>query len=221
MSGSIVHLNTDAHQTAQELLPWFVLGTLNREETALVQEHLNTCSQCQADLELQRKLQAVTPAPRVELDVNSAFAKLKPQLASVRQEQRTPGIEQRLEQLRQRARQWWMPWVIAVQTAALACLCVVVLHAQPEAAAPTGPYHVLGAGLPGNGNVVVMFKPQTSEVELRRILRQADARLVDGPTVAGAYVLQVGDDKRARVLDALHREAAVTMAESLEAGSAK
>lgn len=221
MSGSIVHLNTDAHQTAQELLPWFVLGNLNQEETALVQEHLHTCSQCQVDLELQRKLQAIVPAPRVELDVNSAFARLKPQLANVKQEQRAPRLEERLESLRQRAKQWWMPWVIAAQTAALACLCVVVLHAQPEAAGPAGPYHVLGAGLPGNGNVVVMFKPQTSEAELRRILREADARLVDGPTVTGAYVLQVGEDQRTRVLNTLHRETAVTMAASLEAGSVK
>ena len=26
---SVISLNTDAHQEAQELLPWFVLGTLN------------------------------------------------------------------------------------------------------------------------------------------------------------------------------------------------
>jgi hypothetical protein len=220
MSGSIIQLNTDVHQDAQELLPWFVLGTLNDAETALVEEHLRTCSQCQSDLEFQRKLQAVPLAPRVELDVNAAFAKLKPQLAAVKQEQKIPRFEDRLEALRQKARLWWMPWVIGAQTVALACLCIVVMQAQSNAPVPTGPYKVLGPG-GSNGNIVVMFKPQTAEAEVRRILRSADARVVDGPTVAGAYVLQVSVEERADALAGLRRDPAVSMAESLDAGVVK
>ncbi len=217
MSGSIIHLNTDAHQEAQELLPWFALGTLNAEETALVQEHLHTCSQCQTDLDMQRKLQAVPLPPlRVdaEVDVNRAFAALKPQLAAARQEKKGPRFEDRLEGLRQAARQWWMPWVIAAQTAALACLCIVVLQKQP---APVQ-YIGLGAHIDNKSNVVVMFKPQTSEGQLRRILQNADARMVDGPTVTGAYLLHVGDAERAHALTVLRGDSSVTMAESLDAG---
>jgi hypothetical protein len=214
---SVIPLNTDVHQEAQELLPWFVLGTLNATETAAVQEHLRTCSQCQADVEFQRKLQAVPLAPRVELDVNSAFAKLKPQLAAAPQEKKGPRFEDRLEGLRQAARQWWMPWAIGAQTLALACLCVVVMQKQ---AAPVQ-YIALGAQVEDKGNMVVMFKPQTAENELRRILQGADARVVDGPLVTGAYVVHVNDGKRAQALAALHGESAVTMAESLDAGGAK
>jgi len=220
MSGSIIHLNTDAHQEAQELLPWFLLGTLNAGETTLVQRHLHTCSQCQADLEFQRKLQAVRPAPsRVdgELDVNRAFAKLKPQLAALPRERRAPRIADRLERLRQAARQWWMSWLIAAQTAALASLCIVVLQKQP------GPvqYAALGAHVEDKSNVVVMFKPQTSESELRSILQSANARMIDGPTVAGAYLLHVDEAKRNDALATLHANPAVTMAESLDAGGGR
>jgi hypothetical protein len=214
---SVIPLNTDAHQEAQELLPWFVLGTLNAAETAMVQEHLRTCSQCQADIELQRKIQAVPLVPRVEIDVNNAFAKLKPQLAAVRQEKRGPRFEDRLESLRHAARQWWMPWVIAAQTVAVACLCVVVMQKQADPVQ----YIALGAQVEDKGNMVVMFKPQTAESELRRILQGVDARVVDGPLVTGAYVVRVNDGKRVQALAALHAESAVTMAESLDAGGAK
>lgn len=214
---SIIRLHTDAHHEAQELLPWFVLGTLNAEETALVQEHVRTCSQCQTEVEQQRKLQAVPPAPPhldFEPDVNRAFARLKPQLAALQQEKNAPRLEDRLENLRQVARQWWMPWVIAAQTAALACLCIVLMQKQP------GPvqYVALGAHIDDKSNVVVMFKPQTTEAELRRILQGADARVVDGPTVTGAYLLHVGDAERTNALANLRHDPAVAMAESLGAG---
>jgi len=211
---SIIHLNADVHQEAQELLPWFVLGTLNAQEAALVQEHLRTCSQCQADVDWQRKLQTVAPtAPQLDAapDVNAAFARLRAQLPPQKQEAKAPALAERLQS---RFKQWWMPWVIAAQTAALACLCVVVMQKQAEPVKYVG----LGGSMQDNGNVVVMFKPQTSEAELRRILQASDARVVDGPTVTGAYLLHVGDADRARALTALRSDPAVTMAESLDAG---
>ncbi|MBV8636056.1 MAG: hypothetical protein JO002_16290, partial [Burkholderiaceae bacterium] len=114
-------------------------------------------------------------------------------------------------------KQWWMPWVIAAQTVALACLCIVVMQKQP------GPvqYIALGAQVQDKGNMVVMFQPKTAESELRHILQSADARMVDGPTVAGVYVVHVDEAKRAQALAALRGTPAVTMAESLEAGDTK
>ena len=215
---SIIHLNADVHQEAQELLPWFVLGTLNTQEEALVEEHLRTCSQCQADLDMQRKLQAVTPAaPQLDAapDVNAAFARLRAQLPPQRQEARAPSLPERMQShLQLRLKQWWMPWVIAAQTAALACLCVVVMQKQSEPAKYVG----LGGTTQNSGDLVVMFKPQTSEADLRRILQAADARVVDGPTVTGAYLLHVADAERTQALGALRSDPAVTMAESLDAG---
>jgi hypothetical protein len=212
MSGSIVKLNASAHQETQELLPWFVLGTLNEEETALVQEHLGNCPHCQADLALQRKLQGMELPMRAEVDVERALAKMRPQLQAQVRGKQQPGIVERIAAWREAAGRLWMPWVMVAQTAALACLCVVVWHGQPT----VNEYHVLGAKAGASGNLVVMFKPQTSEQEMRRILRAGDARLVDGPTVTGAYVLSVSEGTRVQALDALHHEPAVVMAESLE-----
>ncbi len=227
MSGSIVKLNASNHQTTQELLPWFVLGTLDQAETALVQEHLRHCAQCQADLELQRKVQGLELPLRNKLDVDSALAKLRPQLLPQPRPQAHIGTDlrgafgERWQAWREHARRLWMPWALGLQTAALATLCIVVWHGQvknDEKNDEINVFHVLGADLQGGNNIVVMFKPQTSEQELRRILQTSNTRLAGGPTVAGAYLLNVGDAQRADALAVLHREPAVVMAESLAGG---
>ncbi|MBV8635241.1 MAG: zf-HC2 domain-containing protein, partial [Burkholderiaceae bacterium] len=110
---TVIQMNSDTHQDAQDLLPWFVLGTLNAEESSLVQEHLRSCSQCQSDLEWQRKLQAIPlAAPRLEgeLDVNRAFAALRAQLTPQHQVKKVPALSDRVQGW---FKQWWMPWVIA------------------------------------------------------------------------------------------------------------
>ena len=48
------------------------------------------------------------------------------------------------------------------------------------------------------GGIVVVFDPATPEADLRRILREAGARIVDGPTQANAYVLDVPAPQRSR-----------------------
>lgn len=214
MSGSVVNLNASAHQTAQELLPWFVLGTLDDNETALMHEHLRHCSQCQADLDLQRKVQGISLPMRNQLDVESALAKLRPQLQPQTRMDKQTAFAKRIDGWREQARRLWMPWTLALQTAALASLCIVLWQGQPA----NNEFHVLGAKVQNGGNIVVMFQPQTTEAQLRRILQTSNTRLVDGPTVAGAYLLRVGQEHRAETLQALHREPAVLMAESLDGG---
>jgi tRNA A22 N-methylase len=67
---------------------------------------------------------------------------------------------------------------------------------------------------------VVVFQPNTSERELRRILQARNARVVDGPTVTDAYLISVPDASRAQALQALRAESAVKLAEPLDGGSA-
>ena len=69
--------------------------------------------------------------------------------------------------------------------------------------------------MPRNGSLIVVFDPATTEAELRRILREADARLVDGPTRANAYVLDVPAERRDVALRALRSERSVLLVERL------
>jgi hypothetical protein len=65
--------------------------------------------------------------------------------------------------------------------------------------------------------LVVTFKPDTSERELRRIVRASGARIVGGPTVTDAWLLGT-EEAPAPVLARLRAEPAVTLAETLGAG---
>ena len=80
-------------------------------------------------------------------------------------------------------------------------------------------YHALGAETAARGaNVVVVFKPDTTETDLRSILRSAGARLVDGPTAADGYMLHVLADRRPETLRMLRRDRSVLLAEPVDAG---
>ncbi|WP_371865087.1 zf-HC2 domain-containing protein [Duganella aquatilis] len=110
----------------------------------------------------------------------------------------------------------WLRWAVAAQWVAIVGLGALLLRPDAEPAA----YRTLGAGAAAMGNLVVVFQPSTSEHELRRILQAQNARVVDGPTVTDAYLLNVPAASRAQALQALRAESAVKLVEPLDGGSA-
>ena len=114
----------------------------------------------------------------------------------------------------------WAPWALAAELAVILVLAGLLLsgsEGQP-------PYRTLGAVEPGlqeMGRLVVVFDPQATEAELRRIVRSSGARIVDGPTVGDAYVLEVPAERQAAALQALRGQHAVTLAERLNSGEAR
>jgi hypothetical protein len=65
---------------------------------------------------------------------------------------------------------------------------------------------------------MVIFRPDATEADMRRILTAADARFVDGPTAAGAYVLKAPPRAKAQALALLRRQPQVVLAQPLDAG---
>jgi hypothetical protein len=63
--------------------------------------------------------------------------------------------------------------------------------------------------------VIVKFRPNASEQQIREALRGVDARLVDGPTDADAYVLFVPGDRRDAALSRLQAQSTVEMAQPI------
>jgi hypothetical protein len=77
-------------------------------------------------------------------------------------------------------------------------------------------YRTLGARTAAAaGDLVVVFDPATAEADVRRILRGAGARIVDGPTRANAYVLEVAPGQTERAAQALKAERAAVLVERL------
>ncbi len=106
---------------------------------------------------------------------------------------------------------------MAAQFAVIAGLALLLARPDDHAAS----YHVLGAAShAAAGNLVVVFKPETTEQTMRRLLQANDARVVDGPTETAAYLLSVPAANRAHALASLRAEPAVALVESLDSGAA-
>ena len=203
----------EAHQAVQELLPWFCTNTLGPEETTLVREHLRTCAQCQADMAWQRGLQAADPQPRGALDVDQAFLRLKARLGPPQSGGRA-WLLMRLRGMFGPGASW-MGWALATQAGMIVILAFLLV----EPAGVLRLYHGLGAPPEAHGNIVVVFRPDTTERDLRQILRESGTRIVDGPTAVDAFVLSVEAGGQERAISTLRRQHAVTLAEPLNQGA--
>ena len=82
-------------------------------------------------------------------------------------------------------------------------------------------YHALGAATaPAAANVLVMFKPDATEQQVRELLRANGATLVGGPTDADAYMLHVAPTARSAALAKLRSNAEVALAEPIDRSNA-
>jgi len=207
-----LQLDPAAHKVADALLPWFVNGTLDGDELAFVQKHLDGCGSCQREVDWLRELHAACIAGEADPDASSALRQLRHRL------EERPGGRGWMTPLRNLWGQSrpWSRWVIATQLAVIAALGFWILPAYEGPAL----YRTLGASkaaAPAAGNLVVVFNPTTTEADLRRILRDAGAHIVDGPTQANAYVLEVPAQRKDQALQALRSERAAVLVEQLDA----
>jgi hypothetical protein len=203
--GHVIPLHGEPHERTQALLPWYVNGTLEPEEHGAVEAHLAECAECRAELEAERVLAA--EAARVPMDAESGWATLRGRLDRQRAEPPAQGSFLR--------RPVAIGWAVAAQAAMLLVVVGLTRLPGPQDAAP---YQALGSApeVPA-GNVVVIFRPETSEQDMRGALLRSSARLVDGPTASNAYILRVGAERRAAALAELRASRSVVLAEPIDA----
>lgn len=249
MNGRVIKLDIPTHQAVQELLPWYASSQLTANDAQLVEQHLHACEQCRNDLQWERELRAEAQAdialdtPPHGVDVERAWARMMPALGA----QDAQGAADRAGHGTARdgaafeaatagdvdtgaapvlaTQPWWrkgaanqptwLRWTMVAQWALIVGL--VALLARPDE--PPAAYRVLGNGVGSTGNLVVIFNPDTTERDLRRILQAHGARVVDGPTVTDAYLLNVPAEHRESTLQALRGDPAVKLAEALDDGA--
>ncbi len=208
MSGHVIPLRGDAHARVQFLLPWFVTGRLEADDLAQVTAHLDQCPECRAEVVIERRL--IDEVQAMPVEVEPGWALMRARLDSRRP--RAGWLASLGARLRGPA---WVGWAIAGQAVVVAAGVVLVLAWRP--AAPPAIYRTLGsAPAAASGNMLVMFRPDAREADLRAAILASHARLVDGPTAADAYVLSVPVQERARALTTLRGAASVVMAEPID-----
>ena len=204
----IIRLRGSLHERVEQLLPWYVNGTLAADERAMVDAHLADCAECRAELASERSLAAGIAGLPVEME--HSWAAFEKRLDAA-------PLPSRLRPVPLWQRQVAIGWMAAPLAAAAA---VVLAISLPGQAPVDHTYTALGsAPMRQPGNVIVMFKPDTNERQLRAALSDVAGRLVDGPTSTGAYVLSVAPGTRDAAVGRLRGNAQITLAEPIDGGA--
>ena len=207
MKGRILKFEGSVHAEVDRLLPWWVNGTLAGPERMQVEQHLAGCMPCRREAAWLRMLQDGYPDDTPAAGgAPHAMRRLRRRLAARGMPAHAPSAAS----WRRRSRK--LAWLAAVQAVLILGLGAALLRDRQPA------YHTLGAAPGKTALLVVGFDPRISEARLRALLRAHDARIVGGPTAAGAYLLRVPDERADAVRKALHDSGEVTLVESLGAG---
>jgi len=202
-------LDDPEHRRASDLLPWLLNDTLEGEERARVERHVAECVRCRRERDLLRTLQAAVASSEPDPAIDAAIARVRGRLDEL---EARPSL--RLWRTLTGGWQESRPWIralIAVQAVGLLGLAVTVLNGGEPAAV----YHSLGSVSPRalGDAVVVVFRDDSTAVQIGGLLLRLHGRLVDGPNAAGAYTLQVPAGQRTPALAALRADPIVVFAE--------
>jgi anti-sigma factor RsiW len=198
---------SDPHDQAEELIPWYAMGQLDAADRTLVETHLASCARCQRQLAGEQVLidqfQAMSP------EIDSGWAQLRGQIEA---RPARPSVRETLAEFWDLLKR---PVVAVLATAQVAFVAAAALLFQ-WISQPT--YVALGAGqAAASANIIVMFKPEAREADLRGAIAGSGGTLVGGPTEADAYLIHVPANARPGAVEKLQRNSNVTLAQPIDA----
>ena len=234
MKARILPLDSEEHCHAQELLPWFVNGTLDDDEAARVAAHVGACSRCLLDAEEQARLRSagaeVAPPGEVDRGWTRLRARIEADAAELAAAPLTPSAARpaasppwlrgaaaaAMPAARGRApyRGWRaaLPLAVSLQAVVILVLATALVTLWPR----SEPYRAMGAAPDAaEPNALVVFSGDATNAQIGAALHAVDAHIVGGPTVTGAYLLRIGAAAPA-ALDHLRAQPGVIGAETLQ-----
>lgn len=195
------------HDEAEMLLPWYATGQLEPSDRLLVERHLSSCADCREQLVLERRL--VQEFRGYAPEVDAGWARLRGRME--------PGRTERRSRARMGRRRWSIVRHPVVAGLAAAQLAVLVIGGTLLLSMSRPNYQALSsAPAPASADLIIIFRPQATEEDLRSTLRSANASIVEGPTDADAYLLHVPSQQRRQSLDLLQKDRDVQMAQPID-----
>lgn len=212
------------HLAMNELIPWYLNGTIDEAARSRFDRHLPTCPRCRADLDLDRAVHTrlamqstveYMPAAslkRLNAALNQFQSGSKPCSATPPSDlHRTrPDLTRRV--LRERVAVAASIVIVAVT------LGVVLIDRMTESGRlAANSYHTVttARAKPPQETIRAVFAPAMTVVQLQTVLDEARLKIVAGPTEAGVYSLAPTSTlTTAASLDILHQNAGVRFAEN-------
>ena len=182
------------HESVNELLPWYVNGTLGDAEHALVEAHVHACLVCHLQLKKERQLQEfVQTAPTVDLSPEAGFDQLTQRLDD-------PALLSKHALAGFLARPW-ANWVslgmtprFALATLALAAIAALLWGVVPHPVPPhAADYFTLSRESGSANHLDVIFADHVTEPDMRTLLGEINGSIVAGPTQIGRYTVRLDD----------------------------
>jgi len=175
----------EEHQRFDLQLPWYVNGTLDREEADEIRSHAANCVTCRGRLiELEALREAVDTVPDHGFDRERGLAALRARFGS----QRRAGGDQ---SFMRRLGGGSLRWLVVAQAAALAFALGLVLD-QRAAIEDAAEYRTLSAPAASPAaapRLRLLFTDEITQGEIRALLAGVGGRIVDGPSALGLYVV--------------------------------
>ena len=215
---SPIETEIQPHHDAEELIPWYVTGKLEGDDLAFIEDHLSSCAHCRRQLAFERNM--VEEFAGLTPEIDTGWARLKERLKTpepILSPNRAP-VRQGWNSIRSDAASFWQtltrPAVAALATAQLAFVgiagTVLFSLSQPS-------YQALGSTPPPqSANVIAMFRADTTESQMRDLLRANGATLVGGPTAADAFLIRVAPAMRGQAVARLRSDRHVLMAQPID-----
>ena len=173
------------------LLPWYLSGTLAESEQQDVTGHLASCAVCRAELaaltrdrHLVREALGASPGPSRDLRtmvLSRIAAASTPAPPAVARAAEGRGAWHARSPM-------WRAGVALAASLIIVQFAVILRLAQSPTAAP--PVMTRGLG-PPTTRLELLVDPGASQAALTDFLRSLHARIVDGPSAEGAYMVEI------------------------------
>jgi hypothetical protein len=196
------------HETAWDLIPWFVNETLSSDELSGFEAHVAGCEACRQEIAAQRRLATeLRETPAASADADRGWTRLLAALDAPPQAARRRRLSTRR----------LLVAAAVLQVALLGTLLGVIgwLHGpRPEPlfhtlSAPTTAQSAEGARLR------IVPAPQASVSQLESALLPVRGRIIDGPTSAGVFTIVVPESRREAAIRSLRGQSFILLVEPL------
>ncbi len=220
---------SDSYHPTAILLPFYLNGTLSDQERQEVDSHLAECQDCQNELEMMKEVhtevktyyaQLPQPSPnvfsRVRAKIEQEAAAERKASISLKDESKVSLGTKLQKFLHSVFSTQWAPALAMSLILGQAGLLMWSLSGGPIGThGPVIERSVPPATIqPVPSKLEIAFQSQTSEKEIRETLQNIYARIVDGPTLDGRYIIEVSENDPARlkkIIEKLSRQKTVRL----------